>query len=175
MAEVIRRVKGQGFRKISANDTVNDTTDEKATSADKIKGIFGRKTVYVEWEDTNSGEIVYIGVRPLRPAETRLIGEQVFTEPVLNVINDENVDSQTTVEEIKKQLNLSTDAEVMKKYREMSVAVCMKVLEDKELCDEDWLMNDAEDNFLKLIHNVGVGGVTETTTVDNFQEVDSRS
>ena len=175
MQEVIRRVKGKGFQNVDVNQTVHETAQDVSTSADKIKGIFGRKTVYIEWENTDTGELVYIGVKPLRPAEMRLIGEEIFTESGLDIIQDDNLTADQTTEKVMEHLDLKSEADVMLKYREFKTAICMKVLEDEALRDEEWLLNEATDDFLQLVHSVGIGGVTETTTVDNFPEVDSES
>ena len=173
--QVIRRVKGKGFQQVQSNQSVYEpvTTDgDTIASASKIKGIFGRKTEYVEWENTDTGEIIHIGVKVLRPGEIRLIGERVFNAQLFDMLIDSDIPAQEFVEEVKEQMGLETDGDVILKERELKVEILKKILVDEELKDHDWLMEDASDNFIDLIYNVGIGGVTETTTVDSFQEMD---
>ena len=171
---VIRRVTGKGFVNIEDNQTVyGSLTKAQPTSANRIKGVFGRKVKTIEWVNTDTDEIFYIDVLPLRPAELRILGENVFTDPVLSVLEDPNVSADDTTKVIKEHFGFDRDSQVIEKYNEMRLAVVKAVLVDEELKnDDEWLENEASEEFLDLVSHVGKGGVTETSTVDTFPSVD---
>ena len=88
MAKVHRHVKGKGFTSgITHQFKENTDKDIQPTDPSKIKGLFGRKEVMVEWENTDTGETIYIPVKQLLLGQIRMISERVFLYRLARLIS----------------------------------------------------------------------------------------
>ena len=179
MPKVHRRITGKGFTEDTTHKFIDGSQDAQITSANTIKGVFGRKRIIIEWENEDTGEVYYIPVHVLRPGELRLLRVQVFTEPGAKMLDDiEGVPTDEEAEQLRTAMNLNTHAEMFLKIREFNVEVVYAGLDDEELKDREWLMNEASDAFLENLRQVimGVPAVAKEEegqdTVSNFPEVD---
>ena len=174
MPKVHRHVKGKGFTGgITHKFKENTDKDIQPTDPSKIKGLFGRKEVMVEWENTDTGETIYIPVKQLLPGQIRMISEQVFTEPGFKIINDgipeEPTDEQKL--EIYRSMGVSTEAEFFEKIREQAVKLVKAAIQID--IDEKWLLEEASKEFLDTLRSAALGSpATEDNSVDTFPGVD---
>lgn len=182
MANVHRYVKGKGFTDGMSHEFKQNTDKNiQPTDISKIKGLFGRKTVMVEWENTDTGETVYIPIKQLLPGQVRLISEKVYTEPGFDILS--NSDGELTDQdkaELYKILGVSTEGELLRVIRKQSVELLLEsLLVD---IDEEWLMEEATDDFLNTLRAAALGTPPvqkgedpEDNSVSTFPEVDTES
>lgn len=174
-----RYVKGKGFtREISHEIRQETNEDVKPTDASKIKGLFGRKTIMVEWENTDTGEVIYIPIKQLLPGQLRMIGERIYGEPGLNAIASDKEFTEEDIPQLYKELGISTTGELMVLRRKETVEILMATIQTEELLDREWLMNEASYEFLETLKEAALGLPPKETKEDNsvstFPEVDTK-
>ena len=168
MAKVHRYVKGKGFTEDTSHEFRQNTDrNVKATDASKIKGLFGRKTIMVEWENTDTGEVIYIPMKQLLPGQIRMIGEKVYGEPGFKAImGSEGELTDENKVNIFKELGISTEGELIQLIRKQTVELLMASIQTEELLDREWLMNEPSDQFLNTLRAVALGSPPEGTSED---------
>ena len=116
------------------------------TSADRIKGRFGRKSVVVQWIEEGN-EPFNIEIYVLRSGELRLLGEKVYgAEAFDNLVSAPPEELAQMLE----SFGVETVGELVEKGRLHKIEVVLAAIADPELKDREWFMDEASDEFVSI-------------------------